>query len=214
MKTYSLVDHTKFPLDWKLNDIFNKEKGFYIELVANDGITYSNTAFLEYEKNWTGILIEPSSEKYEECLKNRPDNIIINCACVSNEYKENTIYGDFDIGSMMSSINGNRLGNNNLVEVKSLTLEKILDFHLPMHKIVDFLSLDVEGYEFEVLKGLNFEKYSPKYILVEIYTKDMESIFNFLKEKDYELISNFTNYNHSDNPGWDGTHNDFLFKKN
>jgi hypothetical protein len=128
MKTYSLVDNKKYPLDWKLNDIFQKDNGFYIELGANDGITYSNTAFFEYEKNWTGILIEPSISKYEECLKNRSGNIIVNCACVSNEYKKDTIYGDFNIGSMMSSINGNRLGNNNLIEVKSLTLEKNFRF--------------------------------------------------------------------------------------
>jgi hypothetical protein len=65
----------------------------------------------------------------------------------------------------------------------------------------------------EVLKGLNFDKYSPKYMLVEIYNKDMDAICNLLKEKEYELVSNFTNYNPSDNPGWDGTHNDYLFKK-
>jgi FkbM family methyltransferase len=213
MKTYSLVDNTKFPLDWKLNDIFKKEKGFYIELGANDGITYSNTAFFEYEKNWKGILIEPSISKYQECIKNRPDNIIINCACVSNEYEKDTVCGDFYSGSMMSSINGVRLGNSNLVEVKSLTLEKILDEHLPENTNIDFLSLDVEGYELEVLKGINFKKYNPIFMLIEIYDKDFKEILKFLSENNYTLISNLTNYNIRDNPGWDGTHNDYLFKK-
>ena len=214
MKTYSLVDNTKFPLDWKLNEIFKKENGFYIELGANDGITYSNTAFFEYEKNWKGILIEPSFSKYQECLVNRPGNIIFNCACVSNDFKEDFILGDFDSGSMMSSINGVRLGHKDLVKVKAITIEQILDENLPENTNIDFLSLDVEGYELEVLKGINLKKYKPIYMLIEIYDKDFNETINFLTENNYTLLCNLTNYNINDNPGWDGTHNDYLFKLN
>ena len=112
----------------------------------------------------------------------------------------------------MASINGKRLNKQNLTKVKATTLEKILDKQNCKH--IDFLSLDTEGYELNILKGLNLDKYRPIYMLIEIYTKDYDNIIEFLESKNYNLHSNFTNYNKIDNPGWDGTHNDYLFINN
>ena len=112
----------------------------------------------------------------------------------------------------MGSINGNRLRRRNLVKVRAVTLEKILDKYC--HTNIDFLSLDTEGYELEILKGLNLDKYRPKFMLIEIYNKDYNDIVNYLNLQNYKLHSNFTNYNKIDNPGWDGTHNDYLFVDN
>jgi FkbM family methyltransferase len=210
MKTFSLTDNKKVPIDWKLDEIFQKENGFYIELGANDGIAQSNTAFFNFYKNWSGVLIEPSYIKYQECLKNRPGNIILNYACVSNDYDKEFISGDFNSGSMMSSINGIRLGDRNLVDVKANTLEKILDKH-HKDKAIDLLSLDTEGYELNILKGLNLSKYRPKYILIEVYSWDYDNIVKYLEDNNYKLHSNISNYNKIDNPFWDGNHNDYLF---
>lgn len=62
----------------------------------------------------------------------------------------------------MSSVDGKRLNTpkNNLVEVKSITLEKVLDdyFNENGERNIDFISIDTEGYELEVLKGLNLNK--------------------------------------------------------
>lgn len=110
---------------------------------------------------------------------------------------------------MMSSVEGVRNGTNALVSVKVSTLEKILDS--VGASSIDFLSLDTEGYELNILKGLNLSKYRPRYMLIEIYTKDYSDIVGFLRENNYELIMNMTNYNTMDNPHWDGTHNDYLF---
>ena len=89
-------------------------------------------------------------------------------------------------------------------------LENILDY-LEFSKI-DFMTVDTEGYELEVLDGLNLNKYRPTYILIEIYEDKKQEIFNFMQENDYILLENITNYNKLDNPGWDGSHNDYLFK--
>ena len=69
----------------------------------------------------------------------------------------------------------------------------------------------LKGYEFEVLKGLNLNKCRPTYLLIEIYNVSFDDIHNHLTENNYKLICNFSNYNKEDNPGWDGTHNDYLF---
>jgi len=208
MKSYSHITSKGIQIDAILDNIFKKTNGFFIELGANNGLNQSNTAFFEFYREWKGILIEPSVNAYNECIKNRPNSMCFNLACVSDLYNEPTIKGDFD-GGMMSSVNAVRMNNNNLIDSKVSTLENILDSVNVSN--IDFLSLDVEGYEYNVLCGLNLKKYRPNYMLIEIYTKDYEKIVSFLNENNYNLINNITNYNRIDNPQWDGTHNDYLF---
>ncbi len=211
---YSACDNKKVSFEKKLDDIFNfKTNGFFIELGANDGFNSSNTYFFEKYREWKGILIEPSIKGYEKCKINRPNSLCLNYACVSNDYTDEFIYGDFDDNHAMGSIYGKRLNRNNLIKVKAITLENILDSYTENQKI-DFLSLDTEGYELNILKGLNLHKYRPHYMLIEIYNYDYDKLTEFLKEKHYRLHSNFSNYNFIDNKGWDGTHNDFLFIDN
>lgn len=208
---YSHIDNNGVYLEDKLLKFLNKNNGFFIELGTNNGLTQSNTAALEFNKNWTGVLIEPSKNAYEQCIKNRPNSKCFNYACVSNEYTEEYIQGDFD-GGLMNSINGERCKSNDLVPVKTITLEKILN--QVNSETIDFLSLDVEGYELEVLKGLNLQKYRPNFMLIKIYKHQYENIRNFLIENNYSLLQNFTSYDNIGNPNWDGTHNDYLFINN
>lgn len=211
---YASVDSKGRHYDDKLDELFNRrENGFYVELGAFNGVDYSNTAFFEYTRKWKGILVEPSLKCYEECVKNRPNSICINAACVSNEYDLPTIRGDFN-NITMASVDGMRLNTSDdlLVTVPALTLESIFNTHNVMN--IDFLSLDVENYELHILKGINFNKYRPTYILVEIYNNEYTNIINYLQENGYTVLSNFSNFNHVDNPGWDGTHQDYLFVDN
>mgnify|MGYP006146633403 FL=1 len=216
MIKYTTVDNKGNYLQDKLIEIFkNKKNGFFIELGANNGITQSNTIALEKYFNWKGILIEPSKIGYESCIKNRTNSLCFNYACVSDDYKEEYVEGDFD-GHCMSSINGNRLNRNAHTKVKAMPLTKILDNCNV--KFIDFLSLDTEGYEYNILKGLDLDKYRPKYMLIELYPNEFDNVLSYLQSNNYKLYScpytqskSFTNYNKIDNPGWDGTHNDYLF---
>tara|TARA_B110000483_G_scaffold216395_1_gene267871 strand:- start:8397 stop:8750 length:354 start_codon:yes stop_codon:yes gene_type:complete len=113
----------------------------------------------------------------------------------------------------MTSIDGKRRNVNkeNLVAVQTSTLNKILSEYINDNQIIDFLSLDVEGYELEVLKGLNLQKYRPIYLLIEVYNTDYDNLVAYLLQNNYKLVCNFSNYNKLDNPVWDETHNDYLF---
>lgn len=216
-KNYSLHDSDNMFLDNKIDELFERKRdGFFIELGANNGLLQSNTAFLEKNRNWRGILIEPNARNFEICKINRPNSICYNYACVSNDFTDEFIYGDFglppnDPTSLMSSINGLRLNNKHaMTRVPVSTLTNILDRQtIPK---IDFLSLDVEGYEYSVLKGLDLNKYKPTYLLIEVYNVDFKTIKTYLEDNNYKLISNFSNYDKQNNPHWDGTHNDFLFK--
>jgi len=201
----------------KIFEYFDYNDGLYIECGANDGIIQSNSHRLETEKNWSGVLIEPSEIKLNQCRNNRGNkNYYINSALVSNDYNEDFVEGDFDSNgnaeSLMASIGGKRRSaSSNLIKVKASTLSSILN-ELNIQNI-DFFSLDVEGYEFNVLKGIDFNKVNIKNILIEIYTNDFYNIVNLMLNNNYKLIANVSSFDLSNNPAWNGTHNDYLFTK-
>ena len=208
---YCAVDCTRKPITHNIfKYIKNIKNGFYVEAGAYDGILQSNTKFLEDEYGWCGILIEPSPLIFEQLKINRPDNININKCLVSNKYNNTKISGAFDNGPMSSVNNIRNIENAKIISVECDTLENI--FNSLNIENIDFMSIDTEGYEFEVLEGLNINKYRPTYLLIEIYINDKNKIFNFLEKNNYIFLENITNYNIYDNPGWDGTHNDYLFK--
>lgn len=209
--SYSHIDYLGVPLDKKIVSLFSyKKKGTYIEVGANDGVRQSNTKLLEDYYEWTGILIEPSSCLFEKLCQNRPFSTCFECALGSHKQNGYYIYGDFN-GHLMSSINGDRLGQacNHKVLVRSL--QSILDEVGVSH--IDFFSLDTEGYELNVLLGIDFRKTTFDFLLIEVYDNYFEEIVSFLRDNNYDLIQTFSGYNKVDNPNWDGTHNDYLFKR-
>jgi FkbM family methyltransferase len=188
----------------------NFDNGTYLEAGCNDGVAQNNTYTLEMARHWKGILVDASLDACKQCLKNRPNDIIINAALVSPDYKELTIKGDFN-GHLMGSVGGKRLHNekNSVIEVRAFTLDYILqECHVDK---LDFLAIDLEGYEMQALLGFNFEKYKPKYCLIEWNTGEDE-LFPFMESKGYYNLGCISNFNVVDDVGWTGQHNDYLFK--
>lgn len=179
-------------LDKKLLKYLNFESGFYIECGANDGINQSNSWYFDKCKNWKGILIEPIPRLFRELKNNRNSkNIFVNKCLVSKKYKHKYInITDKNLAS--------RIEKNSSLKVEVSTLNKILmENNAP--KIINLFSLDVEGYEFEVLNGIDFSKYKFEFILIE--TNKIIKLKLYLQNKNYSLISSLS----------DG---DFLFKYN
>lgn len=184
-----------------LLDIFNYDGGFFIEAGANDGISQSYTHWLD-SKKWSGLLIEPNISKLNQAQQSRPNCICENYALVSDSYEQNTIFGDFNHSSIVDSLTAmvmdhghfvddelvlqkNRRAHN-AIEVPAITLTKLLIKH--SINDIDFLSLDVEGYELSVLNGLNFQLYRPKYILIEVFvnTNREKTIMDFMSNQNYK----------------------------
>jgi FkbM family methyltransferase len=201
-------------LDKRIEKYLNYDSGFFVELGANDGKSQSNTLYFEKYRKWNGVLIEPTPNKYLECINNRSKNAKIFCnACVSFEYKDKyvdilysnlmttTIGLETDIEDPINHANyGKVFLKNNEVQFSfgatAITLNEILiSSNAP--KIIDLLSLDVEGVELEVLKGIDYSKYNFKYICIE--TRDFEKINNFLTNINYKFVEKLT-------------HHDFIFK--
>jgi len=208
--TYSILDYRGKPItDILLNYLKNVKNGFYIEIGAFDGIFQSSTKFLEDNYNWSGMLIEPSSAIFSNLEKNRPNNILINKCIVSKKYNNNCIKGAFNCGPMSSVNNIRNLPNVELIDVECENLTNILNlFNI---RKIDLLSINTEGYEYEVLEGIDFQIYKPKYLLITIFKESKNKVFDFLDKKGFFYVENVTNYNIFDNPQWDKLHNTFLF---
>jgi FkbM family methyltransferase len=167
-------------LDKKLLKYLNFKNGFYIECGANDGVNQSNTWYFEKSLNWRGILIEPNKQIFEELKKNRSSkNIFENVALVSESFSKK-IYLTND--NLESKITGNL--NNSNIEVLTSTLNNILKKN-EIYKI-NLFSLDVEGYEENVLNGIDLKIFEIDYILIE--TNNFKKINSVLKYNNYNFL--------------------------
>lgn len=186
-KSYSLNN-----LDRKIEKYLNYRNGFFVELGANDGVNQSNTLYFERNKNWKGLLIEPYLPNYLKCIKNRSKKNYFFCnACVSFNYKKafvKLIYNNLmtiPVGVESDLRNQDYVGNGQFIfGAPATTLNKLLKKSNAPKKI-DFLSLDVEGGEIEVLKGINHNIFRFKLICVE--ARNINKIKKYLNSFNYEL---------------------------
>ena len=170
---------------------FQNQKGFYVDVGCHHP-TRLNNCHLLYKKGWRGINIDISEFSIKLFNLVRTKDININRA-VSLEQKKVKFYYDKLI-SFYISLN-KRKELDRFKEIMSDTLTNIIDQTKFKDRKIDFLSIDTEGKDFEVLQSLNFERYDPKYICIEIYsdndsTFDIKNnqIYNYLIEKNYTLL--------------------------
>lgn len=203
-------------LDKKMEKYLNYNNGFFVELGANDGLVQSNTYYYEKQKNWKGILIEPAPNKFLECKTNRSNRNAIFCAaCVSFDFKEEFVKILYS-GYMSAPLNlesditdpsahakaGEKflLENETVFEfgAKAIALNSLLD-QTNAPREIDFLSLDVEGAEKEVLRGIDHHKYRFKFMLIEC--RDFEALSDYLQSAGYKFKEQLS-------------HHDYLFVNN
>ena len=148
-----------------------KKKGFFVEFGSADGVALSNSFLLEKELGWSGILCEPSRSWHEDLKKNR--SCTIEFRCVYSRTGEQIGFSENYIGELsgITEFTGddhhgliNRTTDSYQVETISL-LDLLIEHNAPKH--VDFLSVDTEGSEFEILNAFDFSRYFFGAICVE-----------------------------------------------
>jgi FkbM family methyltransferase len=158
--------------------------GVFVEAGANNGMSLSNTLHLERECAWSGLLVEPIPHLAAAARANRPNAIVEEVALVSRKYDRTSIHLTY--GNLQSLVRGARPSRESEiahasapsleqrpvdtydVEARAVTLSSLLDAH--DLRVIDFLSLDVEGYEPQVLDGLDLSCHQPRFILVETWS--------------------------------------------
>ena len=171
--------------DDKCLSYFNhKKNGFFVDIGAHDGIDLSNTYKLEKDYEWTGICVEPLTRPFNECKMNRPNSICIN-KCIFNKNGFVPFEEKPEKDGSWDMISGICDENNKTCDKECITFTKLLeDNNAP--SIIDFLSIDTEGSELEILKSLDHNKFKFQYITCEHNYKPLrKDIKDYLENNGY-----------------------------
>lgn len=159
-----------------------KREGYFLDIGAHNGIDINNTYFLEKELGWTGICIEADPVIFSSLSSNRK------CTCVNIAVSDQ----EGEISFLQDGFSGRESSSPGSIWVKTKNLKEILnDLNPP--KVIDYLSLDIEGMELKALMGFPFDEYEILAITVEhnLYTGKEDykrEIKNFLEGKGYLIF--------------------------
>lgn len=174
-------------------------KGFYVDVGAHHPVRYSNTYYF-YNKGWRGINIEPTPTAIKpfKILRSRDINLNVGVGAARDNltfycFNEPALNTFSEEVALSVDQKDNKYKITQRVKVEVLPLRDILASHLPKGVKIDFMSIDVEGLDFEVLKSNDWDKYSPEYLLVEGHL-EFEDIFSYdayqyLLERNYKLVA-------------------------
>ena len=176
-----------------INNFFfkNKKKGYFIEIGAYDGIIGSNCYYFEKYLDWSGIAIEPSPFQFEKLKKNRKCQLINKA--ISYEIKEVQFLEVIEGLTQMSGINDDSfkenldiISNNKISKTKSYNLKTLtFDQIVPKNSDIDYISIDIEGGEMNLLNSINFDNYNIKVISVENNSPEKQNFKNFFEDKNF-----------------------------
>jgi FkbM family methyltransferase len=167
-----------FAMDHLLDDVIDRDGGFFVEAGANDGFTQSNTYWLERFRGWKGLLVEPMPELAARARIERPASTVVQCALVAAGHTGTVRMRFGDLMSTVAEAHDAEWAQGGLsygwrdpyeADVEGRTLSALLDeVGAPE---VDLLSLDIEGFEVQALQGLDLSRHAPRHILVEIHDR-------------------------------------------
>lgn len=195
------MSYSSWGEDKVLSFIFkNHPSGFYVDIGAYHPEYASNTKVL-FDKGWSGINVDANQEMINRFKDYRPNDINLNLAIANND-QETVDYYVFDEWATSNTISdefketfvNQGINVSNIVKLPCLKLGKVLDTYLPTDiKQVDFMSIDVETFDYEVLQSNDWNKYIPTVIAIEDFDLRLQSsnskIYHFLTELGYELFS-------------------------
>jgi hypothetical protein len=168
----------------------NKTYGFYVDVGCYHPLQRNNTMLL-YLKGWRGINVDISDFSIKLFKFLRPEDLNLNLA-ISNLEGEIDMFFQKKL-SQLSTIKEKYAkiafqGTIHNKKILSRRLNSILEESKYRGQRINFLNIDVEGSDFEVLQSLDFNKYSPELICIEVIEKELEKsdVFNFLYNKKYK----------------------------
>ncbi len=176
-----------------LSQLNFKRGGFFVEFGATNGIDHSNTYLLEKEFDWTGILAEPALCWHEALQRNR--SVAIDTECVWKESSRTVPFYETDTSDLSTidmyrgdDLHTHKRAHGIRYDVPTISLQDLLIKH-NAPTLVDYLSIDTEGSEFDILNRFDFERHKFRIITCEHnFTSARDNIFRLLSQNGYERI--------------------------
>jgi FkbM family methyltransferase len=171
--------------------------GFYVDVGAHHPWRFSNTYFF-YKRGWRGINIDATAESIAKFHHTRRRDINVEAA-VSSDGRELILrlFNEPALNSLQPGQNENVSEMFHVVserKIKTRRLADILSENLPAGQRIDFLSVDVEGMDLEVLQSNDWQQYRPRYVLSECFGQNAGEVASgpisaFLGEQGYEFLA-------------------------
>lgn len=156
---------------WVIERLDGRRHGYFVEVGANDGIRHSNTLLLERQFQWNGLLIEADPTLYGQMVVNRPSCRHKHAVIAMQHTERHLFYLGGQFGGLARTmppewVEEHRRRATPTVYMQGIPLEDALvEAHCPLE--IDYLSLDTEGSEYEILRGAIRSEYTFKLITVE-----------------------------------------------
>lgn len=196
-----MIYYSQYQQDKFLNQnfFFNKKGGVFVDIGAHDGISGSNSAFFEKSLNWTGICIEPIKSVYEKLIKNRSCKCICAAAWKENATKKFKVIDGYSemLSGLTDCYDSNHINRINSevqsfsqkssdIDVSCIDINEILQKESLFN--IDYLSIDTEGSEEEIIKHIDFSKFNIEFISAE-NNYNSNSLREYLLSVGYKFIN-------------------------
>ena len=191
---YALKSYSQEGEDMIFRRLFEKQrKGFYVDVGAHHPKRFSNTFFF-YKNGWRGINIDAMPNSMSLFNKIRPRDINLEIPVSDKKQKlKYYMFNESALNGFSKELAEKRADKNgykiiSIKDIETSTLEEILEKHLLYGQEIDFMSIDVEGLDLQVLKSNNWKRFRPKFVLVEILGSSINDIAN---SKEYKYLAGF-----------------------
>ncbi|MFE5320267.1 FkbM family methyltransferase [Paenibacillus sp. NPDC056579] len=187
--------YSQFGQDKYLNELVFEGKcgGYFVDIGAYDGVTFSNSYFFEKQMGWNGICVEPMPHIYNQLIRNRK------CVCIEGAIAGEEREQDFLVAKGVEMLSGlvdsydirhlnlidSYKGEKEIIRVNTFKLQSILDNNQIKH--IDFCSIDTEGSELKVIQSIDLDKVDVRCFVVENNYHD-SVLREYLLSRNYSLV--------------------------
>jgi FkbM family methyltransferase len=196
---FAKTSFSQFGEDTIVTQMLPQNTGFYADIGAHDPWRYSNTALL-FERGWRGINVDADPRAIDRFRAARPNDINLNVGVARQAGKMDfAIFEDGAVNTFdpdMATMQSNAFGPRRTIQIDVHPLADIFDQYVPVGTAIDYLNIDCEGLDEQVVLSNDWSRYRPKVITIELHKLNLESlgehpVYRFLKTERYLMRGHY-----------------------